>query len=451
MLFLTTALQSRDNLGKHLIRKQPGEIAYRYQCDLCDFKTAYTWCMITHKRKHTGEELHKCDFCKFRTAHAGNMVTHIRRKHTGEQTYECDSARKYLKFKMSDIKDVHNDKLITNIETTVNHRSHDGESSGIPNDEQGPENCLGSTENYLISSETKSSGSRKVTVTDSKSEIMYMRDVNDSSCQTHESINIDRDTRTRMTKSAGRKFPGTNHGDRSGVSVDSKPYKCAISNNSTTESDNLGKHLIRKQPGEIAYRYQCDLCDFKTAYTWCMITHKRKHTGEELHKCDFCKFRTAHARNMATHIRRKHTGEKTYECDLCNYCTTESTNIKTHMRIHTRERPHKCDKCDYSAGQLGTLETHKLIHTGEKPFRCDQCDYRCTDAGSLRRHKLQHTGQRPYTCDVCDRGFIQKQHLMSHKLIHTGDKPHKCDYCDFCSAHSGTVRRHIKRKHTSQN
>jgi len=91
---------------------------------------------------------------------------------------------------------------------------------------------------------------------------------------------------------------------------------------------------------------------------------------------------------------------------------------------HTKERPFKCEDCDYSSADPGAVTRHRRQHTGEAPARCtwDGCKYAAKDYSNLGRHMRTHTGERPFAC------------------------PENCGYK---AAQSGSVRSHVKRKHSN--
>ena len=74
---------------------------------------------------------------------------------------------------------------------------------------------------------------------------------------------------------------------------------------------------------------------------------------------------------MRTHQEIREKPRKRFECDLCEYKTAIKRNLARHRMTHTGERPFQCDVCDFSASQRAGLITHMRMHNGEKPFQCE--------------------------------------------------------------------------------
>ena len=80
---------------------------------------------------------------------------------------------------------------------------------------------------------------------------------------------------------------------------------------------------------------------------------------------------------------------------------------------------------------------------------CKYCNKIFKTSDSLRHHIYCHT--RRYICGECGKTFSQLSHLHQHILVHTGDRPHVCFICNSGFTHTGSLNRHIRRRHSNIN
>ena len=86
------------------------------------------------------------------------------------------------------------------------------------------------------------------------------------------------------------------------------------------EDHNLG--VPQRDDGK---KFKCGYCDFKTARSYDLKVHSRKHTGEML-QCQHCDYTTARSGHLKVHSR-KHAGEM-IRCDHWDFTTNLSGRLK---------------------------------------------------------------------------------------------------------------------------
>ena len=98
------------------------------------------------------------------------------------------------------------------------------------------------------------------------------------------------------------------------------------------DPETIVDHNLEVPQPDNSKRFRCEHCDFRTARSYDLKVHSRKHTGERL-RCEYCDYTTTRSDNLNRHSR-KHTGER-LRCEHCDYTTTQSGNLKAHSRKHT--------------------------------------------------------------------------------------------------------------------
>ena len=277
-----------------------------------------------------------------------------------------------------------------------------------------------------------------------------------------------------------------------------KHWKCDICDFSCLQQGGLQKHQVEKHGMDIAYKYMCDKCDYKSF----MLKHLQSHvqTVHENKKemCTICgkdfKFlshhmridhselankvvceicgRTVKASALAKHIRYLHEAnlctictkflpsksqlmnhyskehqvfclnKEQFVCDQCNQKFQSSQDLHDHLtKDHEMLSDQKCTKCEYSFPNKVLLAIHLMnIH-----------DFKQSDAamifGTLKI--VEDDTTKNFVCEFCNKRFTSKRSLNGHFKQYHGDKSlhYKCDQCDFSSFEKNKLKRHKKTQH----
>ena len=96
----------------------------------------------------------------------------------------------------------------------------------------------------------------------------------------------------------------------------------------TSEDSKFGAKLEMKEDGT----FQCKSCDYKTTRKGNMRNHKRVHSSNSLFKCpsEGCMFKTKRKGHMQTHDEAKHKGLR-FDCNLCDYQTAYRKDLGKHI------------------------------------------------------------------------------------------------------------------------
>ncbi|KAM3844320.1 uncharacterized protein M6D78_002300 isoform 1-T2 [Vipera latastei] len=379
----------------------------------------YASSLVSHTRKHTGENPYKCVVCEKSFTRNDKLTAHVR-IHTGEKPYKCTECGK--SFTRSDI--------------LISHkRIHTKEK---------PYKCMECGKSYshsksLISHEIIHKGEKPYKCMECGKSFSQC-----SSLIYHKRIHTGEKPYQCMEcgKSFTRNDTLISH---KRIHTGEKPFKCLECGKSYSHSRSLISHETihkREKP------YQCMECGKSFSRCNSLTSHKRIHTGEKPYKCTECGKSFNHSSNLRTH-KSIHRGEKPHKCLECGKSFTRSTDLTSHKRIHTGEKPYKCMECGKSFTHSNTLTSHKTIHTGEKSYKCTECGKSFSTNSSLTSHKRIHTGEKPYKCMDCGKSFRTSSYLTYHKRIHTGEKPYQCLECGKRFNHPSTLASH-KTIHTRE-
>ena len=212
-----------------------------------------------------------------------------------------------------------------------------------------------------------------------------------------------------------------------------------------TKSKNNGK-ISKLVPNNRTCKY-CGV-EFPN-YRLCFLHQKTVHEGI-WHKCDLCDYVNSRKDTIRIHKEKEHENVR-YTCDKCDYKGKAKSHLKAHNeRIH-QKLSFDCDLCKFSCKSKSTLNYHvQLIHQGIGQ-QCPKCEYKTTTLGKLKSHiKAVHDKIKDFQCDRCDYRTNTPRTLRLHLQVHEGAE-FKCDYCDKVCAQRGSILRHMKVKHKSQN
>ncbi|XP_070133029.1 zinc finger protein Paris-like [Drosophila bipectinata] len=139
-----------------------------------------------------------------------------------------------------------------------------------------------------------------------------------------------------------------------------------------------------------------------------------------------------------------------FVCPVCSKPFSYKGNLKIHIQsVHNGERPYTCPHCNKGFSHKGNLKNHIRSHTREQPFKCTLCSSSFSKNYNLKIHMRIHTGELPYRCTLCPVSLSRRDTFNMHMFSHTGGKLHKCSKCEMTYTFSNSLRKHIKRKHST--
>ncbi|XP_071115505.1 zinc finger protein 184-like [Haliotis cracherodii] len=262
----------------------------------------------------------------------------------------------------------------------------------------------------------------------------------------------------------GKRFPKGFHQKvheqwKHGVNHDIKRYKCPVEDCSfeTCSKSNLDTH----RNVHTDKRYDCQYCSIKLKTTATLQRHINKvHLGIRPYLCQMCGHSFGDYHNLQSHIVNKHVTEKEFKCTHCPYGTNVKAQFAIHLfRIHgvradfDKRKEFACRYCDYKTLMKSRLKAHVNKHTNTRNYACDECGKTFVNCDTLRSHKEWLHSEAKYSCNQCPYITKTSKRLQEHISIQhmfKGLKPFMCPYCPFTCATGGNTRKHVKKKHPTQ-
>ena len=118
------------------------------------------------------------------------------------------------------------------------------------------------------------------------------------------------------------------------------------------------------------------------------------------------------------HIESRHLGLKKYQCDVCEFATAYAQHLRNHKEAKHEGKRYNCDLCTSTFSLKSNLDNHKkTLHGDSKVFACDQCEYTALQFYSLKLHKESRHEKIRHTCDLCEFSAARKGDLSRHMKI----------------------------------
>ncbi|XP_018562264.1 gastrula zinc finger protein XlCGF26.1-like [Anoplophora glabripennis] len=195
-------------------------------------------------------------------------------------------------------------------------------------------------------------------------------------------------------------------------------------------------------------RHNLSVCDIESYISKATIEVSEQIKDEDIIlQCDTCNenFKTC------AEIEEHYKSHKKYVCEHCGAGFLKKSYLNDHAEVHATEKRHVCPICGKAFKRRTVLVKHKKIHTHPKQCVCEICGLRFTDKGTLKTHiKLKHTKERNFNCTICGLWFPLKSTLMKHIYRHNDDRKreHVCTVCHMAYKDKSSLNRHVVIKHT---
>ena len=228
--------------------------------------------------------------------------------------------------------------------------------------------------------------------------------------------------------------------------------------------------------------FHCNMCIYKTQFSYSLKNHLKNEHFSTLHLCDQCKTLFHNEKSLSSHNNCCHRSSNSfkcskctffadsysalarhkmtlhrirYNCNKCNYTSVLSTSLKQHqVTQHYNEEEHSnivysCSICNKKFIYISMLDIHSRKHTGKYPYVivCKLCDFVAYSQGRLTSHELNHHIPKQFCCSLCTKKFSIESDLDKHLTIHSN---FKCSYCSFTDCTRALLAGHHKANHSDK-
>lgn len=140
--------------------------------------------------------------------------------------------------------------------------------------------------------------------------------------------------------------------------------------------------------------------------------------------------------------------ERQSQCRMCKKYFESDTELKEHMNVH---KTHVCPVCGSAFLKKYYLTDHLVIHSSQRDYVCHICKASFKHRHGLTAHRNSHKTFRDHTCETCGLGFKDKGTLRVHiKLKHSDDRNFACSECPLTFKLKSFLDKHFIRKHTER-
>ena len=208
---------------------------------------------------------------------------------------------------------------------------------------------------------------------------------------------------------------------------------------------------------QIANKYSCRLCDYKTEAKSNMKIHLENHiepildkSCDKIYDCSLCEFKSFSCSKFNYHLK----DHKNYQCLNCkvNFHGPNSPALfEIHLKKSQVEAPENpcdgqheitCDICRFKCNKEDNFKTHLIKDHEQLPFKCPKCDFKTYQKNYLYLHIQGH-----YDCKLCEKVFSGrdgKRQLARHMKTHKLKARTVCDFCNNPYTKHSNLKRHEK-------
>ncbi|KAF5277129.1 hypothetical protein FQA39_LY06367 [Lamprigera yunnana] len=226
-------------------------------------------------------------------------------------------------------------------------------------------------------------------------------------------------------------------------------FKCKLCRKLFSFKKLYQHHMIRHK---MRNRFLCELCGQRFSKHDRFKVHLQLHDKIKSTKmisgfdCKFCKklFRTK--TNLKEH-ENYCSGSLPFSCkyEACDKKFATSTKLKNHMKLkHDMKFVAICSICNIGFVKISDYKSHKITHSTEKKFNCTKCDKSYKTMSNLNYHMKFHNDKLPFVCTICNKGFMRKEYLESHINNHNGVKNFSCQLCEKKFVSQKNLDAHLK-------
>ncbi|KAK3098568.1 hypothetical protein FSP39_020737, partial [Pinctada imbricata] len=201
----------------------------------------------------------------------------------------------------------------------------------------------------------------------------------------------------------------------------------------------------------------CGLCSYKTSKKANWYKHKKRHSGQRIHKCPYCEYYASTSSNLKRHVNI-HKDVREHKCPFCSLSFRQKIHLERHIKYKHEEKKVQCPLCDYMcANENPDLKIHiRRRHLPQDAaegtihaFKCEFCDLVTVNKKDLRQHMKfhKHGPELKLFCEFCSFVTDCESRLRRHMLTHTRERPFQCGLCEYRASQKEHVLRHMKSQH----
>lgn len=239
---------------------------------------------------------------------------------------------------------------------------------------------------------------------------------------------------------------------------------------SCSNCDFMDKSLsVLERHLHMHHRVTKDICPTCGKRVTKINSHILTHSPElRQYECKVCGRKMASAKDLKRH-EGTHAKVKSVSCHLCGKVYKEKGMLRLHMiKCHDvltinprqrlvpviRKKVRERQPCPVCNKMIINMDAHMVKHDpeGEK-FHCSDCPKKFFRMTQLQIHtQHMHTGLRKFSCSYfeCDKSFLTRPVRDRHELTHSNERNCICPICDHKCHREGSMKEHMKNKHTGK-
>ncbi|OXA47634.1 Zinc finger protein 26 [Folsomia candida] len=239
------------------------------------------------------------------------------------------------------------------------------------------------------------------------------------------------------------------------ASTQENVWNCATCSKTFKTKRNLTNHILTHDPET---KVKCQVCGKVSTNSRTLSIHALMyHTNRKGPSCNICQRVCSTPSNLRKHIATVHsTIERPRFPCRCGKTYSSKNGLLKHIKTEHSESPARfpCTLCGKEFKTRCSLEEHISTHTTEKAYICSTCGRGFGHSSAMRRHEaihLEKSTRRNFKCELCPLTFVLRYNLQSHvQAVHENQRNHHCTFCDKRFSTSGSMRRHVERRHSAK-